>query len=116
MDESQGMQGGDGSVNILAGTTDRAARIKRAVFRATHRGTKEMDWLLGKFAVAQCAAMDDATLVAFENMLAVEDPILYAWLLDPAKTGAPEHLDTIHAVRAFHDLTGAINTPASPWR
>lgn len=104
------------TMDISADTTNKHARIKRAVFRATHRGTKEMDWLLGKYAHATCATMDDDSLTAFENMLAVEDPILYAWLLDPAKAGEPAHLAMIHAVRAFHNLTGVIQTPASPWR
>ena len=34
-------------------TDDVASRRRRAVFRAGHRGTKEMDWLLGRFAEAE---------------------------------------------------------------
>ena len=38
-------------------TDDVASRRRRAAFRASHRGTKEMDWLMGRFADARVADM-----------------------------------------------------------
>ena len=41
----------------LVMTDDVASRRRRAVFRASHRGTKEMDWLIGRFAESRVAGM-----------------------------------------------------------
>ena len=37
-------------------TDDVESRRRRAAFRATHRGNKEMDWLIGRFAQADSTA------------------------------------------------------------
>ena len=44
-------------------------RRRRAAYRATHRGTKEMDWLLGRYAEAHLASMPDAELDEFERLI-----------------------------------------------
>ncbi|MGH6916010.1 MAG: succinate dehydrogenase assembly factor 2, partial [Geminicoccales bacterium] len=56
------------------------ARRKRLRYRAWHRGTKEMDLLLGRFADAQLAGMTPAQLDAFEALLCESDPDLYDWI------------------------------------
>lgn len=58
----------------------RDARRKRLRYRAWHRGTKEMDLLLGRFADAQLAAMTPTQLDAFEALLCESDPDLYDWI------------------------------------
>ena len=58
----------------------RDARRKRLRYRAWHRGTKEMDLLLGRFADAQLAGMTRAQLDAFEALLSESDPDLYDWI------------------------------------
>ena len=55
---------------------DSDSRRKRALYRAHHRGTKEMDLLLGGFADAELARMSDSELDAFELLLALPDPEL----------------------------------------
>ena len=42
-------------------TDDAETRRRRAAYRACHRGTKEMDWILGRFAEAALPAMPLAT-------------------------------------------------------
>lgn len=59
-------------------------RRKRARYRAEHRGTKEMDFMLGRYAVARLEAMDEARLAVFEAFLQESDPEINAWLFDPA--------------------------------
>lgn len=49
-------------------------RMKRALYRAHHRGTKEMDLVLGGFADTGLGSVDDAGLAAFEELLALPDP------------------------------------------
>jgi antitoxin CptB len=84
---------------------DLESRRRRAAYRAWHRGTKEMDVMLGRFADSALGAMSLATLVRFERLLALPDPDLQAMLLNPTPTAAPDALaDLIGQVRAFHGL------------
>jgi antitoxin CptB len=87
-------------------------RRKRAVWRAHHRGTKEMDWLLGKYADAKLPTMDGDALEAFERLMALPDPDLNAWILDPALLTSREFAADIDSIRRFHKL-GENGGPAS---
>ena len=49
---------------------------------AEHRGTREMDFLLGRFARAMLEDMEDADLAVFEELLAIPDPVLAGALID----------------------------------
>lgn len=90
---------------------DLDARKRRAAYRANYRGTKEMDWLLGKYAEAKLAAMDHAALTHFERFLVLPDPDLNAWLLDPATISGLEFAELVADVRAFHGLDGRLDKP-----
>lgn len=66
----------------MTGTTRSSAglddRRKRLLFRCWHRGTREMDLILGGFADAQIADLSDQDVAELENLLEVPDPDLYA--------------------------------------
>ncbi|MEL7302499.1 MAG: succinate dehydrogenase assembly factor 2 [Pseudomonadota bacterium] len=84
-------------------------RRRRARYRANYRGTKEMDWLLGKFADAHLADMPDDRLTTFEQFLALADPELQVWLMDSVSEVSvappdPKFAELIDQVRAFHDM------------
>lgn len=87
-------------------SSDLDTRKKRALWRANHRGTKEMDWLLGKFAEAKLPAMGEAELGQFERFMALPDPELQAWLMAAAGPHGLEFSDLIGEVRAHHGLAG----------
>ena len=53
---------------------------KRLRFRAWHRGTREMDLILGQFADETLHQLDADALQAFERLLNNSDPDLYNWL------------------------------------
>ncbi|HQX27733.1 MAG TPA: succinate dehydrogenase assembly factor 2 [Alphaproteobacteria bacterium] len=55
-------------------------RRKRLVYRAWHRGTREMDLILGSFADKNVAGFSDAELDEFEGLLQLQDPDLYNWI------------------------------------
>jgi antitoxin CptB len=59
-----------------------AAKIRRKqlYFRATHRGFKETDAILGAFAALDLAALDEQELEMFAALLEVSDHELYDWL------------------------------------
>lgn len=77
-------------------------RRRRVLFRAWHRGTREMDLLLGAFADAHLVAMTEAELDAFEALMETPDDQLYGILSGrlPAETAEP--VDMMERVMAFH--------------
>jgi antitoxin CptB len=66
-----------GSTRSSDGLDDRR---KRLLFRCWHRGTREMDLILGRFADAAIADLTDAELGQLEQLIEVPDPDLYAAL------------------------------------
>ena len=82
-------------------------RRKRLLFRCWHRGTREMDLILGRFADSAIADLPDGDLAELERLLEVPDPDLYAALTGDVPLG-PEYasplFDRIKAFRAVdHD-------------
>jgi len=63
-------------------------RVKRMRMRAWHRGIKEMDLILGGWADTHLAEADDATLDAFEAVMAEADHDLYQWVSGQAEPPA----------------------------
>lgn len=91
-------------------TDELETKRKRALFRATHRGTMEMDWLLGRYAEAMLNDMDDERLAYFERFLAEPDPELQNLILGRVKTEGYEFAELIEEIRTFHNLEAANNT------
>ena len=56
------------------------ARRRRLLFRAWHRGIREMDLVLGRFANAQIAALSDAELDEFDAWLEIPDQQMFAYV------------------------------------
>ena len=56
------------------------ARRKKAYFNSWHRGTREMDLLIGGFADAYLARLTEAELERYEALLQCPDSDLYAWV------------------------------------
>lgn len=67
---------------------DSAIRLRRLRYRAWHRGTKEMDLMLGPYADARLEGMDLAELDRFETLLEELDTDLLAWLMGQEPTPA----------------------------
>ena len=85
-------------------TDDLDLRRRRALYRARHRGTKEMDWLLGRFADGTIAQMDARDLVEFERLLDLPDDELQHWIMGPMEIAQGAHAGLLKAVRKFHGL------------
>ncbi len=76
-------------------------RKKRLLFRSWHRGTREGDLLLGRFAEAHLDRFDQAQLDRYEMLLACGDAEILAWVA--GRTPPPEHdHDVTRLLRAFH--------------
>jgi antitoxin CptB len=92
-----------GSTRSSGGLDDRR---KRLLFRCWHRGTREMDLILGRFADAEIAKLSDDELAQFEYLMDVPDPDLYAALtgnVSPAPDFASGLFDRIKSFRADRD-------------
>jgi antitoxin CptB len=88
-------------------TDDLDIRRRRAAYRAAHRGTKEMDFILGRFAEARLGELTGQALSDFESLIAVPDPVLTQWF---ALDAAPEEealAALILDMRAFHGLAAS---------
>ncbi len=83
-------------------TSDLDTRRRRAAYRAAHRGTKEMDFMIGRYAEAVLPTLADPDLGRFEQFLSLSDPDLQKWLLKPDMIAGLEFEDLILKVRAFH--------------
>lgn len=57
-----------------------AIRLRRLRFRAWHRGTREMDLILGPYADARLPEMTAEELDRFEALMEENDPELLAWI------------------------------------
>ncbi len=55
-------------------------RRKRLLFRCWHRGTQEVDLLLGSFAETSLGGFDGAQLDRFEGLLDCADADLFDWI------------------------------------
>jgi antitoxin CptB len=81
-----------------------AIRRRRALYRATHRGSKEMDFLLGRFAAEEVARMGLAEIGVLERLINAPDPDIALSLFEGQSLGEPEVDALIERLRRFHGL------------
>jgi antitoxin CptB len=78
-------------------------RRRRLLYRSWHRGMREMDLIMGRFADVSLADMSDAELHEFEQLSDAPDPDIYNWVCGAEPV--PSEFDTglFRRLRAFHD-------------
>lgn len=84
-------------------STDIDRQRRRLRFRSWHRGTKEMDHLLGKFADAQLGDLDGDLLAAYDALLEESDPDLYDWITGREPPPARISGALIGLMKGFHN-------------
>ena len=77
---------------------------KRLLFRSWHRGTRESDLILGRFADSPLAGFDEDQLGRYEALLECSDVDLFDWITGRA-TPPPEH---------NHDVTRLLLSFSNP--
>ena len=77
-------------------------RRRRLLFRCWHRGIREMDLVLGRFADAHLALLTEGELDELERWLEVPDQQIFSWVNGMKET--PEEFDTLlfRRLRDFH--------------
>jgi antitoxin CptB len=67
-------------------------RRRKLRYRAWHRGMREMDLVLGRFADAELARLNPQELDELEALMEAPDPDLFAWVL--GQSPVPPEQDT----------------------
>jgi len=75
-------------------------RKKRLRFRSWHRGTREMDLLIGGFIDANLESFDQRQVGLMEDLLRQSDPDLYAWIAGKASPPPDSDHEVMHRLRA----------------
>ena len=78
------------------------AKRRRLLFRAWHRGIKEMDIVMGRFADAHLVAFTDDDMEAFELLLTVPDQQLLACVLGAEAPDSEFDTPMFRRLREFH--------------
>lgn len=87
--------------------SDLDTRRRRAHWRAGHRGTKEMDLLLGRYAEAHLPALAGEALARFERLLDEPDPELQTAIMTGSRYPDAEIAALVRDIRVFHKLEPA---------
>ena len=62
--------------------TNKEILRKQIVYRSMHRGSKEMDLLLGNFVKKNIDKLNNNELKDLEKLLFIEDEIIYKWYFE----------------------------------
>lgn len=74
---------------------------KKLIYRSYHRGTKEMDLIMGRFADAFIPTCNEHELKAYEDLLHENDPDLYNWITGREEVPARLENPTLNALISF---------------
>ena len=90
----------------MTGTTRSSAgldaRRRRILFRSWHRGMREMDLIMGRFADVMIDRMSDAELDDFERLMQAPDPDMYDWIANDTPPPPAYDCPLLHRLREFH--------------
>ena len=100
----------------MTGTTrtsgDLDVRRRRVLFRSWHRGIREMDLVLGRFADEHIDKLTDDELTVYEALMEVPDRDLLKWVTGEAPVATNYDTPVFRRVRDFHsgrtDWAGAV--------
>lgn len=77
-------------------------RRRRLLFRAWHRGIREMDLVMGGFADAHVASLSEAEVDEFERLMDVPEHDVLAWITGGVATPADYDTPFFRRMRDYH--------------
>jgi len=86
---------------------DIAMRRRRMRYRAWHRGTREMDLVLGPYADLHLEAMDTPALDRLETLMDEQDTDLLAWIMGQTVPPADVDVELLDRLRASQQARAA---------
>ncbi len=78
------------------------ARRRRLLFRAWHRGMREVDLITGRFADAHIATLSETEVDEFERLMDVAEPDLLNWVMGAVATPAEFDTPLFRRMSAFN--------------
>ncbi len=81
---------------------DLEMRRRKLRYRAWHRGTREMDLLLGRFADAELPALSEPEIAEFEILIELPDPDLLSWLMGELPVPSANDTPMFRRIQRFH--------------
>lgn len=82
---------------------DTAMRRRRMRYRAWHRGTREMDLILGPYADAYIEGLPEAELDRLEKLMNEEDTDLLKWIMGQEPVPADVDAELLAVLARFND-------------
>lgn len=100
---------GDPMSGSQRSSADLDPRRRRILFRSWHRGIREMDLIMGRFADDQIGLLSEEELADYEHLIEVPDRDLFAWLTGADET--PSNYDTavFRKLKSFHSHQGPLH-------
>jgi antitoxin CptB len=83
--------------------TNKEIIIKSLLYRSMHRGCKETDILLGKFASSKVKEFSDKQIEIYKDFIVEDDAMIYDWILQKSPI-TDKYKSLIADIRKFHDL------------
>ena len=97
----------------MSGTTRTSAdldiRRRQVLYRAWHRGMREMDLIMGRFADAEIGELSDEDLAEFERLIEVPDRDLLGWITGEIETPLNYDTSVFQRLKGFHTHTSPIH-------
>jgi antitoxin CptB len=94
----------------MSGTTRSSegldARRRKLLFRAWHRGMREVDLIMGRFADATLDHLADDEVAEFEQLMEVPDRELLAWITGEADVPPAYDSALLRRLRDFSHRRG----------
>jgi antitoxin CptB len=78
------------------------ARRRQLLFRAWHRGLREVDLIMGRFADMALATLSEQELGDFEQLVEVPDRDLLAWVVGEVKVPVAYDTPLFRRLREFN--------------
>ncbi|MGB7126846.1 MAG: succinate dehydrogenase assembly factor 2 [Methylovirgula sp.] len=85
------------------------ARRRKILFRSWHRGMRETDLLMGRFADAEIGHLSVAELAEFEDLLEVPDRDIFGWLTGGEEVPSSYDTPTFRKLKLFHSHAGPLD-------
>jgi antitoxin CptB len=74
---------------------------KKLLYRAIHRGCKETDIIIGKFAESEIESLNSSELLDLEKLLEIDDGTIYKWATEKTQIDAEFNTSLWRNIKAF---------------
>jgi antitoxin CptB len=81
-------------------------RRRKLLFRSWHRGMREMDLVMGRFADAEIGRLSKAELDEYERLVELPDGVLLGWITGEQEIPADQESAVLRRLRALHRTPG----------